>query len=61
MQTEMTTAKAKTIREAHGAYCDTCDQVFNVSTCPFWHWSKSKAMHESGTGHKVDMFKWVQA
>jgi hypothetical protein len=55
----METTNARTVKEAHGAYCATCDQVFNVATCPYWHWSKSKAMHEYGTGHKVQMFKVV--
>lgn len=46
--------------EAHGAYCATCDQTFNVSTSPFWSWTKSVAMHRNGTGHKVDLYRIVR-
>lgn len=53
----METTTATTQRDAHGAYCATCDQVFDVSTSPYWHWSKSMAMHRSGTGHKVTMYR----
>lgn len=55
----METTTARTVKEAHGAYCAICNQVFDISSCPFWHWSKSVWMHRSGTGHKVDMFKLV--
>lgn len=39
-----------------GAFCATCQQVFDDSTCPFWHWTKAQTMHERGTGHKVVRF-----
>lgn len=47
--------------EAHGAFCATCQQIFDVTSCPFWHWSKSVAMHREATGHKVEMYKVVAA
>jgi hypothetical protein len=43
--------------EAHGAHCAVCGVVFNVSTNPYWHWSKSAAMHRSGTGHVVTLYR----
>jgi hypothetical protein len=55
----METTTARTVKEAHGAYCATCNQVFNISTEPYWHWTKSVWMHRSGTGHKVEMYKLV--
>lgn len=57
MTVETTTRQS----EAHGAHCATCDQDFNVTTSPFWHWSKSVAMHRSGTGHKVTLYRLVAA
>ena len=38
-----------------GAMCvnPECQQCFTVDTCQYWHWSKSKAMHERGTEHRV--------
>jgi len=53
----MTTQTVSRQSEAHGAYCATCSQDFNVSTCPYWHWSKSAALHRGGTGHKVTMYR----
>lgn len=55
----MNTTTARTIKEAHGAYCATCDHTFTVATCQYWHWSKSVWMHRNGTGHKVEMFRIV--
>jgi Fe2+ or Zn2+ uptake regulation protein len=57
----MTVETTKRTSEAHGAYCATCDQTFDVTTCPFWHWSKSVWMHRSGTGHKVTLYAIVAA
>lgn len=57
MQTQMTTETVRTVRDAHGAYCPTCDTVLHS---PFWHFSKSKALHESGSGHKVVLFRIVR-
>lgn len=53
----MNTTKTTRTSEAHGAHCATCNQVFNISTSPYWHWSKSVAMHKSGTGHKVELYR----
>jgi len=55
----MTVESVSRQSDAQGAHCGTCDQVFNITTCPYWHWSKSKAMHESGTGHRVTMYRIV--
>lgn len=55
----MNTTTVRTVKEAHGAHCATCDQDFNITTCPFWHWSKSAHMHGGGTGHKVEMYRIV--
>lgn len=57
----MTTTKCTKVSEAHGAYCATCDHVFDVSTVPYWHWSKSAAMHRDGTGHKVEMYRFERS
>jgi hypothetical protein len=48
--------KVKRVREACGAYCTHCGEVFDELQ-PFWHWRKSQYMHERGTGHKMVMFK----
>lgn len=55
----MNTTTARTVKEAHGAYCTTCDQVFNISTSPYWSWIKSVAMHRGGTGHTVELYRIV--
>lgn len=57
----MTVETVKTQGQAHGAHCATCEQVFDITSCPFWHWSKSMWMHRQGTGHKVTMFRLVVA
>jgi hypothetical protein len=53
----MTVETVKRQSEAHGGHCTECAVVFNVSTCPYWHWSKSVAMHRSGTGHHVTLYR----
>lgn len=53
----MTLTKITRQRDAHGAYCGQCDQAFNITTSPYWHWSKSAAMHRDGTGHKVELYR----
>ena len=47
------------LSDAHGAVCETCAAMFNVTTCPYWHWSKSVYMHRKGTGHKVTLYRIV--
>lgn len=42
-------------RDAIGAICRDCGAVFDVTSCPYWHWSKSMAMH-SQSGHVVRYF-----
>lgn len=46
-----TMQECKLKRDARAAYCPTCEELFGWS--PYWHFSKSKYMHEHGTGHKV--------
>jgi len=53
----MEITKVRTVKEAHGGLCETCQMAFNISTCPYWHWSKSVAMHRDGTGHKVELYR----
>lgn len=55
----MNTIETTRQSEAHGGYCATCDQDFNVTTCPFWHWVKSVWMHRQGTGHKVTLYRFA--
>ena len=45
------------VSEAIGAKCRDCDAVFEAGNCQYWHWSKSKWMHENGSGHKLDMYR----
>lgn len=44
-------------RDAQGGVCHECEQVFNITTSPYWHWSKSAGMHQGGTGHKVELYR----
>ena len=53
----ITIERCKRVRDAHGAICRDCGQVFELANCQFWHWRKSQAMHESGTGHRMDLFR----
>ena len=55
----MTVEKVTTQRDAQGGHCATCDAYYNISTVPYWHWSKSVVMHRSGTGHKVTLYRIV--
>ena len=55
----MTIERVTRQSDAQGGYCESCDQVFNITTCPYWHWSKSVAMHRSGTGHTVELYAIV--
>jgi hypothetical protein len=55
--------KVKLVREADGASCRDCSEVFGKywqpSSVP-WDWRKSVAMHTRYSGHKMDLFKVVQ-
>lgn len=51
-QAQVTLTRQRTAR-TFGAQCPECDQCWTVDTCLSWHWSKSKALHERGTGHRV--------
>lgn len=57
----MEITRAARVKDAHGAYCATCHQVFDLASCQYWHWSKSAAMHRSGTGHTVEMFRFERS
>jgi hypothetical protein len=60
MQGEVVAYRVTRVREADGASCPTCGQVFGVAwregMVP-WTWRQSQAMHERGTGHKMQLFK----
>ena len=43
--------ECKLKRDSQGAYCLNCERLF-CDLVP-WHYSKSKFMHESNTGHAV--------
>lgn len=49
--------RTRKVAEAHGAICRDCSATFEVATNQYWGWRKSQAMHESGTGHRMDMFR----
>lgn len=55
--------RVKTLREADGAECRDCSEVFGkywqVSSVP-WDWKRSKAMHERYSGHTMRLFKVVE-
>lgn len=53
----MNVQKVRTVKAAHGGHCLDCGADFNVTTCPYWHWSKSVAMHRSGSGHRVALYR----
>lgn len=55
----MMVEKVKRQRDAHGAMCRDCDAVFNVSTVPYWHWSKSVWLHQQ-SGHRLDLYRIVR-
>ena len=56
----MTVERVSRQRDAQGAACADCGAVYNISTSPYWHWSRSMHMHRSGTGHRVDMYRIVR-
>jgi hypothetical protein len=39
--------------EAQACYCEECDAWF---LSPYWSVTKSAALHERGTGHKVKFY-----
>lgn len=53
----MTVERVKRQKDAQGAACTDCPAVFNISTSPYWHWSKSLHMHFEGTGHKLVLYR----
>ena len=57
----MTIERVTRQQDAQGAHCIDCDAVYNITTSPYWHWSKSMHMHRDGSGHKVEMYRIVAA
>jgi hypothetical protein len=51
---------SKTLKDSNAAACLDCGMTFSLSENPWWHYSKSKAMHEHGTGHKVVYVRFKQ-
>lgn len=49
-------AVVRRVKDADGAACRDCDTVFTVQTSPYWPWRKSQWLHETGSGHRMDMF-----
>lgn len=47
---------ARRVKDASGAACRECPCVFTAASSPYWSWRRSQALHERGTGHKMDMF-----
>ena len=45
--------ETKLVRDAQGCWCVDCGHLLADETDTAWHWTKSKAMHQRGTGHKV--------
>lgn len=45
--------EVKRVRDAQGCWCVECNTLIADETDGYWHWSKSKALHQRGTGHKV--------
>lgn len=57
--------RVKLVRDADGAHCLDCDQVYDVETHMSlprqWTWRKSQWMHETGTlGHRMVMFAYEE-
>ena len=50
--------EVKNAKDAHGGFCEVCEQFFDVSTNPYWHWTKSVWMHRQGTGHAVALYRF---
>lgn len=54
----MRAIKVKRQKDALGAACQDCPAIFNITTCPYWHWSKSLWMHKQ-SGHKLVLYTLV--
>lgn len=50
MATTYLVERVRLVRDAQAAWCPTCESVLFSQ---YWAASKSKWMHERGTGHKV--------
>lgn len=47
------------VKDADGAICHICKVFFTIETCQYWHWTKSRALHERGCGHKMKLFRYL--
>lgn len=45
--------KVDRVRDAIGALCPECPQLWTAADPVPWHWSNSRNMHRRGTGHKT--------
>lgn len=57
----MRVEKVRRQKDAQGAMCEDCPAVFNISTSPYWHWSKSLHMHRQGSGHSLVLYRMIGA
>lgn len=58
---ELQASIVRRVKDADGAKCRDCSAVYTdvtEQTVP-WTWRQSQRMHESGTGHRMDLFAWV--
>jgi hypothetical protein len=56
---EMIAERVRLVRDADGASCRDCSEVFGKYwqlSSVLWDWKQSKAMHER-MGHTMDLFK----
>jgi hypothetical protein len=45
--------RTRKITEAHYGYCRECGHFLG---CQYWDLSKTRWMHERGTGHKLELY-----
>jgi hypothetical protein len=55
----VTIEAVRLVRDAQAAWCPECGAFFDLSSCPYWHWRKAQAMHERGTGHRMEIVRLV--
>lgn len=54
---EVIARRVRLVRDADGASCRDCGAVFGrlwPEPVP-WDWRRSQAMHEKGSGHRMDL------
>lgn len=47
----------KRVRDADGAICLECSQVFDIASSQYWPRRTAQLLHKSGTGHKTELFR----